>query len=246
MLGSFNLVDTIPASLLVPGNSSKNQSSDNIGELLVRLPYRTAKLAARICIPILCHSNISKEVDPLPNGSVIVVANHLSNYDMPVLMICVPRRIAFMGGEELFNNRLGHIYRLIGGFPVRRRGIDREAFHKAKRVLEEEWALGIFPEGVKSPSAQLLPACKGMILLALTNDAYILPVGISGTEKVRKRLTGWSLLFRRPTVSIKVGEPFKLPMVEGKPTREQMASLTDLVMMRVAELLPEDYRGVYG
>jgi hypothetical protein len=67
-------------------------------------------------------------------------------------------------------------------------------------------------------------------------------VGIIGTEQLR--MLGW--LFRRPRVTINIGQPFSLPPVEGKLTREKLVEYTDIIMRHIAELLPPKYRGVYA
>lgn len=152
-----------------------------------------------------------------------------------------------MGQEELFRLPLGPGFRLFGSFPIHRGRVDREAFDKANMVLNQEnWALGMFPEGRKSPTAQLQPAHPGTALVALRNDAYILPVGIAGTEKVKERIESPTSLFRRPLVTANIGKPFKLPRADGKVTHAHLKSCTDIIMGQLCELLPEAYHGVYA
>ena len=70
----------------------------------------------------------------------------------------------------------------------------------------------------------------------------IVPVGLTGTEGFKSVLRVFN-----PTGKIKVniGTPFSLPTLEGNITDDLMKSMTDMIMMRIAELLPEEYRGVY-
>ena len=71
----------------------------------------------------------------------------------------------------------------------------------------------------------------------------ILPVGLTGTERFKSVLRVFN-----PTgeITVNIGTPFSLPTLEGKITDDLMKSMTDMIMMRIAELLPEEYRGVYS
>ena len=175
------------------------------------------------------------------SGPLIVVANHLNLPDPPLLTASIPRRIIFMAKEELFYSRGGLFVRWFGAFPVRRGELDREAIRQAIKVLEEGLALGMFPEGRRSPNARLIQAEPGTALIALRTRVPILPVGISGTEKVRDL----GILRQRPRIRVSIGQPFTLPF-DSRPSKEKLSQATDFIMRRIAELLPLGYRGVYG
>jgi 1-acyl-sn-glycerol-3-phosphate acyltransferase len=176
-------------------------------------------------------------------GPLIIVSNHLSLVDPPLLSASIPHQIVFMAKEELFHSLIfGPLVRGWHAFPVRREQLDREALRRAQRVLAEGLALGMFPEGARNVRAQMQQAYAGISLLALRSGAPILPVGIAGTEKLRNPLA----LIRRPGVTVNIGRPLNLPSIDGKLTRDQLASATDFIMEQIAELLPQSYRGVYG
>ena len=177
------------------------------------------------------------------HGPLIVVANHLSLVDPPLLSASIPRRIVFMAKEEAFRHPIqGPLARGWRSFPVRRERLDREALRQAQQVLEEGLALGMFPEGKRSPTTQMQQGYPGTSLLALRNGAPILPVGIAGTE----RINGITFVFRRPKITVNIGEPLSLPTIDGRLNRNQLAQATDLIMERIAELLPEGYQGFYA
>jgi 1-acyl-sn-glycerol-3-phosphate acyltransferase len=111
------------------------------------------------------------------------------------------------------------------------------------KVLEEGLALGMFPEGTRSPNAQMQQAFPGTALIALRSGAPILPVGIAGTETIHGVK---SVVFGHPHITVTIGEPFSPPTTNGKVTSAQLKELTDLTMSHIAELLPQSYRGVYG
>jgi 1-acyl-sn-glycerol-3-phosphate acyltransferase len=181
-------------------------------------------------------------------GPLLVVCNHVSNADPPFLTIAFPRPVFFMGKSELFRIPvLGWLVRRFGGFPVERGTPDRSALRHALQILEQEIAVGIFPEGGRSRTRSLGRALPGAGLLALHSGAPVLPVAIYGTEFFP--VDGESPP-RRPIetergVTIILGKPFHVPdRVDDKRVTSEEA--TWLMMERVAALLPEKYRGVYG
>ena len=207
--------------------------------------YNSLRPLVKTLFSILCCWEVKNKNNSLPLGPFIVVANHVSWFDTPLLGVCIPRPIAFMAKAEYFRSPLTRfIFSKLGGFPVERGEVDRKALRQAIHLLDKGFALGIFPEGTRSRNAQLQLAHPGAIYLALRNDAFILPVGIAGTEKIKERLKKGKW-FTRPKVVVNIGEPFKIPKVNGKISREQLTSLTYLIMKRIAKLLPESYRGVY-
>lgn len=176
-------------------------------------------------------------------GPLIIASNHLSLVDPPLLSASIQRRIVFMAKEELFHSLIfGPLVRGWRAFPVRRGLLDREALRQAQQVLEEGLVLGMFPEGQRSVSAKMQRAYDGASLVALRSGAPVLPVGITGTEKLRNPIA----LLCRPEVVVNIGKPLSLRPTDGRLTRGQVASATNLIMLRIAELLPQSYRGVYG
>ena len=175
-------------------------------------------------------------------GPLIVVANHMNLVDPPLLIVSIPRRIVFMAKEEAFRSPiLGPIVRVGRAFPVQRERLDREALRQAQQVLGQGLVLGMFPEGKRSVTAEMQQAYHGTSLVAIRSGVPILPVGITGTEKLN--LLG---LLRRPEITVNIGKPLSVPPIDGKLSRTQLALATDLIMVRIAELLPQSYRGNYG
>lgn len=175
-------------------------------------------------------------------GPLIVISNHLNNADPPLLAASLPRPIRFMAKEELFRNPLGSLpVRLFGSFPVRRFKADLRALHMAQRLLDRGEVVGLFPEGHRSPNSSLIPAKPGPAILALRTGVPVLPVAITGTEQLGSLLA----LFKRPRITVRVGEPFAFT-ADGRVTSQQAKAASEEMMRRVAELLPRAYRGVYS
>jgi 1-acyl-sn-glycerol-3-phosphate acyltransferase len=182
-------------------------------------------------------------LDNIPrSGGAVLVANHLSNFDPGLIGTTMKRRIRFMAKQELFVPGLGLLLRLHGDFPVRRLERDTAAVRKAQEVVREGDILGMFPEGTRSKIGSMNHAHPGTALIALRTGVPIIPAAITGTEKIRNLQT---ILFTRPKARVVYGKPFYLE----RPERLRSADVeeaTTTIMKKVAELLPERYRGVYG
>lgn len=176
-------------------------------------------------------------------GPVLIVCNHLHLADPPIVAASIKLKCVLMAKDELFRHWWSRFWvKNFGAFPVRRGGIDREAIRQAEEWLNKEVSVIMFPEGSRSKNAKMQPALPGAALIASKMGVPVLPVGITGTDKLNH--LGWSLL-HHPKITVTIGQPFNLPANEDKSTREQRNELINDIMRRVAALLPKEYRGVY-
>jgi 1-acyl-sn-glycerol-3-phosphate acyltransferase len=191
----------------------------------------------------LCIKANIRGMENLPReGPLILAGNHLNLGDPPILTAISPRRIIWMGKQELFDIPLfGILYHFFGCIPVRRFQADLKALRRSQDTLKRGLALGMFPEGTRSGESGLGKPEPGTAFLAMRTDALIVPVAIWGTENIKLPRD----FFRRTEVNVVYGKPFRL----AKPTRITKEATEEgavEIMRHIAELLPERYRGIYA
>ena len=172
------------------------------------------------------------------SGAFIVASNHLAWADIPLVPMHLHRKIVYMSKEEYFHSKLTWLVRFLGSFPVKRGEGDRQALRTAEEQLKKGNILGIFPEGTRSRTRTMAKAHAGMGMIALRTGVPVVPVAIWGSENALKKLGS--------RVTISFGEPMVLKPKGKKITREDIDEATDKVMRKIAEMLPPEYRGVYG
>ena len=205
--------------------------------------YYVSRVIARILFIILTRWQVRGRENIPSQGGVLVVANHINLADPPLLSVSLNRKVIFMAKEELFRSKFSSYFvGSFGAFPVHRGRLDKKALRQAGQVLADGQALAMFPEGKRSHNAQLRSAFSGSALIAWRNGVPLLPVGITGTEKIK----GVAWLLRRPRITVNIGRPFYLPPVGSRLTKSELAELTTYIMEHIAELLPPEYRGKYA
>ena len=206
---------------------------------------------ARTIMRCLTRVTVDGAFDSIPReGPLIIASNHLSNADGVIvggwLTPRLGRRIHWLGKREMLDWPIvGPMARAGSVHPVDRGAADVDAFRFAQRILDEGHVLVVFPEGTRSTTGGLQEAKDGLALLALRSGAPILPVGVSGTDRFWPRHS-----FPRPggRVGLRVGEPFRLSDIvpEGVDRKTAKRLATHEIMTRIAAVLPERHRGVYG
>lgn len=199
---------------------------------------------------------------------LIVVSNHFSWFDGPILGLHLPVRPAFLIATE--SNRFWYFRlftRLYNCIPIWRGRVDRRALQSALRVLNNGGVVGVFPEGginpqnaerrnrgeqitdttnhMARPVAELVHPRPGIAFLAIESQVRILPVALNGTENIWRNLARR----RRTPITITIGPAFGPlqvePTLRGRHKREEMNHLAELTMQRIARLFPPEQRGPY-
>lgn len=166
--------------------------------------YRKIQLILRIFFRLLYRVKIEGLTNILQDKRMILCSNHISYLDPVILDAFFPSYIYFMAKSELFKiPLLSSFVSFFNAFPVKRNTTDMKSIKTSIKVLENEKVLGLFPEGTRSTEGKLLEGQKGISFIAIKTESPVLPVAISGTNKIvqkpRKRL-----FF--PEVKVKFGE----------------------------------------
>jgi 1-acyl-sn-glycerol-3-phosphate acyltransferase len=125
-----------------------------------------------------------------PGACYVFSGNHISNIDIPVMIGRLPVSVRFLAKKELFGVPiLGHAMRSIHMVETDRNAgpmAHREINEQVTRVVAEGLSLVIYPEGTRSRNAELMPFKKGAFRIAIDNAMPMVPVTITGSEKVWK------------------------------------------------------------
>ena len=184
--------------------------------------YPVSKFLLRIVLRLFADWTVEGIENVPPMGPLMVVANHQSNIDPPLLSVSIPRRLHFLAKDEIFKGPiLSAFLRNYGAFPLARSGKELRALHWAIGQLKQDKVITLFPEGTRHPHGMKRAASAGVASIALHSQTPILPVAITGTERL-----GSVLRVAFPTGKLKViiGQPFSLPVIEGRLPREQLHS----------------------
>ena len=197
----------------------------------------------RLLAPFLIRLHVEGRENIPDHGPYLIVINHLSAFDTPILLMLCPHKITAFAAAKHRSNLLFRIILEMGGsIWVRRGEIDRQALQEALDWLKQGNVLGLAPEGTRARGIYAMQqGKKGVAYLATRADVPIVPVGLTGTEKIKDNAPH----LRRTDVNIVVGKPFRLPE-SGRVRGQKLDEYTDIVMHRIAELLPPEYRGVYA
>ncbi len=181
----------------------------------------------------------------------IFVCNHLSNADGLVLDKALKEiEPTFVAGVKLSNNAVTSIgVNVIKTTNIIPNSVDKEGLKKIINLIKQGESLVIFPEGTRSRVGSLIEAKKGILLIARMTGAPIVPIGLYGTEKllpINKEGDMSAETFNDADVYINIGKQFEFPKkAKDQDKKEYEDFATNYIMKKIAELLPEDYRGVY-
>ncbi len=223
-----------------PAKSAKTKPQKNLYEPY-RMPtilWRLLRGIVRLVAAIFLDVHLVGRQNVPEKGPLIIASNHLSWTDVPLIPAYLKIKVVDMAKEETFQGKMGWFVRFMGAFPVKRGEADRQSLRTAEEQLKAGRTLGIFPEGTRSRIQRLGKAHAGLGMIALRSGAPVVPVAIYGSEKAFKKF--------RPRVTITYGEPMLLTPKGKKITREDIDEATEQVMLRIASMLPPEYRGVYA
>src|SRR6266508_426439 len=209
------------------------------------MKYRTLRSTVRFLMKIIAEIEVNG-LEKLPEGNVIVAANHLGRLDTAALLCILDREDIIMPVAEKYKNHplYGAIGRAANAIWLNRFDADYSAFRQILDRMKQGGLLAIAPEGTRSKTEALQEGKMGVAFLASKSGYPVLPVAVTGTED---RLIMENLKrFRRSKIIVRAGEPFYVQIPQGRAREEAMHQVTDEIMCRIGALLPENYRGVYA
>ena len=192
--------------------------------------YKILKVIFRFTFNLLFSPKVIGAENVPKEGAMIMAANHMSNWDPPILGTYLPRTVGYMAKEELFKPAIaGAIIKSLNAFPVKRGASDRGAIKMALNILKKGLCLGIFPEGTRSRDGKLHKAQAGVSLIAAMSKAPVVPTALIGTNKI------WSKEEKFSQLTIVFGEPI---YYEGKSKdKAALEEFSQEIMKKIENLI---------
>tara|TARA_B100000700_G_scaffold27183_1_gene26076 strand:- start:95 stop:766 length:672 start_codon:yes stop_codon:yes gene_type:complete len=160
-------------------------------------------------------------------GPLVVVANHGSDLDPPILGHALGRPVLFMAKKELFLiPLLAQIIRACGAYPVSRGSSDKDAIRTATNLLTQGCAIGLFLDGTRQLDGRVNQPMSGAALLAARSGATLLPVAIINSH----RAWGKSKYPRLVPIHLRIGEPIQPPKSKRKADLAETTNQLKLII----------------
>lgn len=166
-------------------------------------------------------------------GRLLFAVNHVSAVDPVIVGGFVPRVLYFMAKKELFEHALlGPLVRFYNSIPIDRAEFSLSSMRRIEKLLQEDEAVLLFPEGTRTKTGKLGPLKTGVAMIAARNQADIMPVYIEGLFRAR------GSIFSRPAVRITFGEivPITPFLQNGSASKEVYSEITARVEERLKTL----------
>ena len=209
----------------------------------MNLSGKVAAIIIHAILRTICKVD-SKELEKIPiKGPYIIAVNHINFLEVPMIFThLLPRKVVGIVKKETWKSGLiKWIATKWEAISVDREGQTTETFRQSKKVLRDGYFLIIAPEGTRSKDGKLRLGKPGVISIALRSKVPIIPVAHFGGKDIIKNLKS----FKRTKFTFKVGTPI-IFHPEGKVDQDKRKYFTDQLMYRLAELLPEENRGIYS
>nr|WP_284703581.1 lysophospholipid acyltransferase family protein [Clostridium swellfunianum] len=230
--------------------------SPKIAKLIQYLPDTFVDFIARKVVDHIIKKYVDLDIKGQENiiglkKPVIFICNHLSNSDGLILdRLLREQDVTYVAGIKLTQNATTNFgVRLLKTTVVKPNTADKEGLTKVINILKGGNNILIFPEGTRSRTGSMIEAKKGILLIAKLTKATIVPLGIWGTEKfmpISKEGDMAAETFYHAKVGLRVGKPMELPIKENGEDRHAYDERAIITLMKaIAELIPEEYRGIY-
>lgn len=211
--------------------------------------YLLARAVLRPLFLLLFRPRVTGRENVPADGAFMLASNHLSFIDSMVIPLMAPRRVGYLAKAEYFTTPgvggwfTRTLFTALGALPVER-GTHRaaqESLDTAMSVLREGGGFGIYPEGTRSRDGRLARGKTGVAWLALTADCPVVPVGVTGTDRIQPIGARWP---RPRRCSVTFGRPLTFPEHRGQAgSNRARREVTDRIMVEVALLSGQEKAG---
>jgi cytidylate kinase len=190
------------------------EARGRVGEAFDRGLYRVCRRAIELFGRVYWRLSV-EGTEHLPKaGPYIVAPVHRSNVDTPLVGCITTRRLRFMGKDSLWKGKASaRFFSALGGFPVHRGTVDRDALRRCVEVIESGEPLVLFPEGTRQTGPLVQELFEGAAYVAVRTGVPIVPVGIGGSERAMPK---GSKFLRPVRIAIVVGEAIEAPPTDGR------------------------------
>jgi len=209
------------------------------------MKYRTLRSIVRFFMKLITEIEVNG-LEKMPEGNVIVAANHLGRLDTATLLCVLDREDIIMPVAEKYRDHplYGAIGRAVNAIWLNRFDADYSAFRQILERMKQGGLLVIAPEGTRSRTEALQQGKMGVAFLASKSGYPVLPVAVTGTED-RVILENLKHL-RRSKITATAANLMYIDIPRGAGREQAMREATDEIMCQIAALLPANYRGVYA
>jgi 1-acyl-sn-glycerol-3-phosphate acyltransferase len=208
----------------------------------MKLCGKIAAVMLKSLLHVICKVD-DKELEKIPlKGPFIIAMNHISFLEVPLFYVdLAPRKVHGIAKKETWKNLITRILaNCWDSISIDREGFTASTFRKVRNFLNQDRIIVIAPEGTRTGDGKLIKAHPGIISMAMLSDVPIIPVVHFGAESFWKNIAR----FKRTPFTYRVGKPLRITTSEKNSRIRQ--ELVDQLMLRLAELLPPQYRGYYS
>jgi 1-acyl-sn-glycerol-3-phosphate acyltransferase len=200
----------------------------------MRFSYRLTAFVLRLLFRAAYKLEVSAPPS-LPEGPVLIAANHQSNLDPPLIGAFHPREMHFVAKKQLFEQPLlARVIRHFNAIPIDRAGVDRTALKEIRGLLDDGEDLVVFPEGTRSKTGELGRPRHGLGMILAMAQVDVLPILIDGTRHRPGFLLG------RPRLKLRFGPLIRWQELEAQladcPRSERAERLTQQVFSELIAL----------
>jgi 1-acyl-sn-glycerol-3-phosphate acyltransferase len=165
-------------------------------------------------------------------GPLVMVANHLSHLDPPLVGGSSPRQLSYMARDTLFRGPLGPLIRSYDAIPIDRDGVGLAGIRATLGRLKQGGAVLVFPEGTRSPDGQMQELKPGFLALVRRGRATLQPVGFDGPHEAWPKGRAFPRVF--VPIAVHYGEPLVPEAIAELDDERLLAWVADRIAESVA------------